>query len=42
MAHPSTQIKADLRLTKEKLSYGIDYMKVEKYCHGSQITLPAV
>lgn len=30
MAHPSTQIKADLRLTKGKLSYGIDYTKVWK------------
>lgn len=42
MAHPSTQIKEDLRLTKGKLTYGIDCMKVEKSGHGSQITLTAV
>lgn len=42
MAHPSIQIKADLRLTKEKLSYGTDYMKVEKSGHGSQMTLTAL
>lgn len=42
MAHPSTQIKADLRLSKGKFSYGIDYMKVEKSGHGSQMTFTAV
>lgn len=41
MAHPSTQTKVDLRLTKGILSYGIAFMKVEKSCHGSQKTLRA-
>lgn len=35
MAHPSTQIKVDLRLTKGKLSYRTDYTKVEKSDHDT-------
>lgn len=41
MAHPSTQTKVDLRLTKGMLSYGIAFMKVEESWHGSQMTLRA-
>lgn len=38
MAHPSAQIKADLRLTKGKLSYRTEYTKVEKSDHDSLMT----
>lgn len=41
MAHPSTQTKVDLRLTKGMLSYEIAFMKVKKSWHGSQMTLRA-
>lgn len=41
MAHPSAQIKVDLRLAKGRLSYGTAFMKVEKPRHGSQMTLRA-
>lgn len=38
MAHPSAQIKVDLRLTKRRLSYEMSFMKVEKSWHVSQMT----
>lgn len=39
MAHPSAQIKVDLILAKESITFGIAFMKVEKTWHGRQMTL---